>query len=120
MVEFKPKTRVVIRKKDGSPQHYWVTDESITKLKRKGVEIEKVGSPAAPPLGKFPELYEEDFIKNFIEKDAAGLRFGPDVYETQLYARVEIKKNGKVIMELPLKVDRNKLARSVLDKLIYG
>lgn len=118
--EFKPKFRVLLRKRDGTAQHFWVTQESFNKMKLKGVDIEKVGTPASPPLGKFPELYEEDFIRNLIENDAAGLRFGKDIYETRLYSFVEIRKNGQVIAELPIKVDKNKLARSILDKLQYG
>ncbi len=117
---FKPKFRVLLRKKDGSPEHYWVTQESFDKLKLKGVDIEKVGKPASPPLGKFPETYEEDFVKNFIEKDVAGLRFGEDIYEAHFCAKVVIVKNGETILELPLKVDKDKLARSVLEKLQYG
>lgn len=62
--------------------------------------------------------FEMEFIENFMDFGVAGLKIGEDTYESELIAKVEIKKNGKLIHTYPVKVNKKTVARAIIGKIM--
>jgi hypothetical protein len=115
------KIKILLTKKDGSTQHYWVSLERFLDMKEKGMDVKPLSKTTRRTItGKIPIDYEIDFINNFVEFGGAGLKIGENTYKAELIAEVKITKNDKPIRMLKLNVNREKLARIILEFLLKG
>ena len=107
---------------DGTQQRYWISLRKFMDDRERGVMMQRIPreehTDITMPEQKAP-VYQMEFIENIMDFGVAGLEFKKDKYEVELVAKVEIKKNGKLIRTYPVKVNRKIIARAILKK-IFG
>lgn len=116
-----PRIPIILTKPDGTQQRYWTTLENFMKSRDKGMKIkriprkkhESVRHPKEPA-----EDYEMEFIENFMDFGEAGLKIAEDMFTAELNATVTIKKNGNVVNTYNVKIDKENLARAILEKIM--
>lgn len=118
-----PRIPIVIQKRDGTEQVYWISLVRFMELRNKGYKIRRIPrkdyqSVRAP--GKAAPDYEMEFIENIIDFGLSGLKFGEDVYSAEVVAKVEIKKNDVLLETFNIVINKEKLAREILEKIIGG
>jgi len=106
---------------DGSTQTYWLSLEKFLEQQEKGYAVKRIPrqehESVVVPKGPAKE-WEVDFIENFEDFGVAGLSLHKDKYEVELVAKVQVKRNGKLIKSYPVKVNRGQVAREIINKLI--
>lgn len=106
---------------DGTTQTYWISLEKFMEERNKGAKLKRIPRkdymsvkvPAEPA-----SEYEVEFIENIIDFDVAGLEVKNDKFEVELVTEVRIKKNGELIETLPLKLNKETIARAVLARIL--
>jgi len=118
------KIPVVIQKSNGVEQTFWVSLDNFNKLKRKGIKVKSVDTGAGPKIkgtvNVFSRKYEDLFMKDFIKDGKASIQFGPDTFNVEMTAFVDIKKNGESIKKLKIMLNREKLARAIFENIQVG
>jgi len=117
----KPLIPVIRIHPDGTTQTYWISLEKFMEERNKGVKLKRIPRkdymsvrvPAEPA-----SEYEVEFIENLVDFDVAGLEVDKDKFEVELVAEVRIKKNGESLTTLPLKVNKEQIARAVLARIL--
>ena len=106
---------------DGTQQRYWISLRKFMDDRERGVMMQRIPrethTDVTVPEQEAP-VYQMEFIENMIDFGVAGLEFKKDKYEAELIAKVEIKKNGKLIRTYPVKVSREMIARAILKKVL--
>ena len=120
-VKISPRIPIIITKQDGSTQRYWVSLENFMKMREKGYNLKRIPRKEHKSL-RVPEEnasdYEIEAIENIMDFDITGLEIGEDKFEIELIHEVRVKKNGKYIKTYPIKVNKEKIAREILSKII--
>ncbi len=115
------KIKVLLTKADGSVQNYWVSLEKFLEMKQQGRKVKPLSKTTKKTItGKIPIQFEVDFINNFVEWGGAGLSIGGNVFKAELTAEVKITKNDEPVRMLKLNVNREKLARIILEFILKG
>lgn len=118
------KIPVVIQKANGVEQTFWVSFDNFKRLKSRGIGVRRVDSTGGPSVlsttGKFSRQYEDQFIQDFTRAGKAGIKLGPDTFTGEMTAVVDIKKNGETIRKLAIKLNKEKIARAVLENIQLG
>jgi len=112
---------IIITHPDGTSQTYWISLKRFMEERNKGTNMQRIPSKKHESVidpGKEAEPYESEFIENFAQFKRAGLKIKDDTYEIEMVAEVKITKNGKVISTLPLKLDKEQIARESLKKIM--
>jgi len=112
---------VIITRPDGITQTYWVSLKRFMEERNKGTPIQRIPRKEHKDI-TVPEqvapIWMQEFIENIEDFNVAGLTVKNDKYEVELVAEVRVKKNGKLIKTYPVKVNREKIARAILKKLM--
>lgn len=120
-VKISPRIPIILTKKDGTQQTYWTTLENFMKARERGMPIQRIPrkehKSVRTPDEKAP-VYEMEFIENLMDFNVAALEIGEDKFEAELICEVRLKKNGKHITTYPVKVNKEKIARAVLSKIM--
>lgn len=112
---------VIITHPNGVQQTYWISLKKFMEEQEKGTKIKRIPQKEHKSVinpGKTAKTYEEEFIENFIQFDKAGIKVGNNEYTTELVSKVIVKKNGKKIDTLVVRIDKEKLARELLENLL--
>jgi hypothetical protein len=112
---------IVLTHPDGKTQTYWISLKRFMEERAKGTPIRRIQrtdytSPTLP--GQQPALWETDFIENLQDFNTAGLKIDDDEYIVEIISEVRVKKNGKSFATYPLKNDKMKIARGIIEKLM--
>jgi len=117
----KPLIPVIRTHPDGKTQTYWISLEKFMEERNRGVKLQRIPRKDYMSV-KVPEepasQYEVEFIENIVDFDVAGLDIDKDRFEVELIAEVKVKKNGKHIATYPLKLDKEQIARAVLQNIL--
>lgn len=106
---------------DGVTQTYWVSLKRFMEERKKGTPIQRIPRKKHKDI-TVPEqeapVWMQEFIENLEDFNVAGLTVKKDKYEVELISKIEIKKNGVLIETYPIKVNKEKVARAILKKLM--
>jgi len=106
---------------NGVTQTYWVSLKRFMEERNKGTPIQRIPREKHRSVimpSEDAKDFESEFIENFIDFGVAGLEIKENKYEAELIAKVEIKKNGRLVKIYPIKVDRKKIARAIIGKIM--
>ncbi len=106
---------------NGVTQTYWVSLKRFMEERQRGIPIQRI--PREKHVDVFaPEqeapIWMMEFIENLEDFNVAGLTVKKDKYEVELVTEVRVKKNGELINTYPVKVNKKKVARAILKKLM--
>jgi len=117
----KPMIPVLRTHPDGTTQRYWISLEKFMEERNKGVKLKRIPRKdymsVRVPTEPASE-YEVEFIENLVDFNVAGLEVDENKFEVELIAEVRIKKNGESLTTLPLKVNKETIARAVLARIL--
>jgi len=117
----KPLIPVLRTHPDGTTQTYWISLEKFMEERNRGIKLQRIPRKDYMSV-KVPDEpaseYEVEFIENIEDFGVAGLEFEKNKFEVELIAEVRIKKNGKLISTLPLKLNKEQIARAVLQRIL--
>lgn len=88
---------------------------------KKGIKVQRIPRKEHKNIKvptKEAEPYEYEFIENIEDFGVSALEIGKDKYTVKLVAEVTVEKNGKHIKTYPLKVNKERIAREILAKLL--
>ena len=116
-----PRIPIILTKPDGTQQRYWTTLENFMRAREKGRDVQRIPRKEHKSI-RVPDqtapIHEMEFIENIMDFNVAGLEIGEDKFEAELICEVQLKKNGKLISTYPVKVNKEKIARAILSKIM--
>ena len=117
----KPLIPVIRTHADGFTQTYWISLEKFMQERNRGIKLKRIPRKDYMSV-KVPEEpaseYEVEFIENLMDFNVAGLEIEDDKFEVELIAEVRIKKNDELTAIYPLKLNKETIARAVLQKIL--
>lgn len=105
----------------GIQQTYWISLKRFMEERQRGTPIQRI--PREKHIDVFDPEQEAptwmmEFIENLADFNVAGLIVKEDRYEVELVSEVHVKKNGVLIDTYPVKVNKERVARAILKKLM--
>lgn len=112
---------VLLTHPSGVTQTYWVSLKRFMEERNRGTPIQRIPREEHKDIivpEQIAPVWQMEFEENMEDFGVAGLDIKKDRYEVELVSEVRVKKNGVLVDTYPVKVNRGKVARAILKKLM--